>query len=67
MTPEILAPGVVPLDGFIEMGCAWSPDVKEFYFVRSETSALSPNPSALCVQREEGGMDRATGWGMDLI
>ena len=33
--PEVFAPGIVSTDDHIEMGCAWTPDGKEFYFDRS--------------------------------
>ena len=34
ITPEIFAPGVVSTKEYLEIGCTWSADGKEFYFVR---------------------------------
>jgi len=53
-TPEIFAPGVVSSKDHIEMGCTWSPDLKEFYFARSETPELSSNWSIWCLREEDG-------------
>ncbi|OGU61390.1 MAG: hypothetical protein A2V66_16070 [Ignavibacteria bacterium RBG_13_36_8] len=36
ITPEIFAPGIISSINFIEDVCTWSPDLKEFYFSRSE-------------------------------
>jgi len=54
MTPEIFAPGIVSSNDRVEMGCTWSPDLKEFYFARSETSELSSNWSIWCIREEDG-------------
>jgi len=54
LTPEIFAPGVVSSKDHIEMGCAWSPDLKEFYFARSETSEVSSNWAIWCIREEDG-------------
>jgi len=43
ITPEVFAPGIVSTNNHIEMGCAWTPDGKEFYFGRSETSDIGSN------------------------
>ena len=42
-TPEVFAPGIVSTNNHVEMGCAWTPDGKEFYFSRSETSDIGSN------------------------
>jgi len=34
MTPEVFAPGIVSTSEYTELGCTFSPDVKEFYFTR---------------------------------
>lgn len=34
LEPEIFAPGIVSEPETFEIGCTWSPDKKEFYFVR---------------------------------
>jgi len=52
--PEKFAPGVVSSKDRIEMGCAWSPDLKEFYFARSETPELSSNWAIWCIREEDG-------------
>jgi len=54
MTPEVFAPGVVSSNDFIEMGCTWSPDLKEFYFARSETSEVSSNWAIWFLREEDG-------------
>ena len=54
LTPEVFAPGVVSLKDHIEMGCTWSPDLKEFYFARSETSELISNWSIWCIREING-------------
>ncbi|MBU0475688.1 MAG: hypothetical protein KKF62_16180 [Bacteroidetes bacterium] len=39
--PEIFAPGIVSTPETLEIGCTWSPDGKEFYFVRqTQTGGL---------------------------
>jgi len=43
ITAEVFAPDMVSMNNFIEMGCTWTPDGKEFYFGRSETSDVSSN------------------------
>jgi len=35
--PEIFAPGVISTRDLIELNSTWSPDMKEFYFARSQT------------------------------
>ncbi|UCE61013.1 MAG: PD40 domain-containing protein [Phycisphaerales bacterium] len=50
--PEIFAPGVVSSSDQVEMGCAASPDGKEFYFCRS---APSGPDIAIWVVREKDG------------
>jgi len=55
MTPEIFAPGFVSSTDFIEQGCTWSPDLKECYFSRSETSAWGSN-MAIWFTREVNGV-----------
>jgi len=42
-TPEVFAPGIVSTNNHVEMGCAWTPDGKELYFGRSETSDIGSN------------------------
>jgi len=37
-TGEVFAPGIVSTDNNLEIGCTWSPDGKEFYFVRQSES-----------------------------
>jgi predicted dienelactone hydrolase len=54
VTPEIFAPGIVSSSDHIEMGCSWSPDLKEFYFMRTETSELSSNCAIWHVREEDG-------------
>lgn len=54
MTPEIFAPRIVSSEDHIEMGCTWSPDLKEFYFARSKTSELISNWSIWCVRKIDG-------------
>jgi len=54
MTPEVFAPDVVSKNDFIAMGCTWTPDGKEFYFARSETSDLSSNWSIWSTRRKDG-------------
>jgi len=54
MIPEIFAPGIVSLKDHIESGCTWSPDLKEFYFARSETSELISNFAIWCIQEKDG-------------
>ena len=54
MTPQIFAPGIVSSNDFIEMGCTWSTDLKEFYFARSETSELISNWSIWSIQEKDG-------------
>ena len=49
---EVFAPGVVSLDNQMEMGCAVSPDGKEFYFCRA---APTGPDVAIWVVREEDG------------
>ena len=50
--PEIFAPGVVSSNDQVEMGCAVSPDGKEFYFCRP---APSGPDVAIWVVREKDG------------
>jgi dipeptidyl aminopeptidase/acylaminoacyl peptidase len=50
--PQIFAPGVVSSNDHMEMGCAVSPDGKEFYFCRS---APSGPDVAIWVVREKDG------------
>jgi len=54
MKPEIFAPGIVSKDDLIEMGCTWSPDGKEFYFGRSETSDIESNWAIWGMQEKNG-------------
>jgi len=54
MTPEIFASGAVSSNDHIEMGCTWSPDLKEFYFARSETSEMISNWAIWCIREEDG-------------
>ena len=42
-TPEVFASDVVSTNDLLEMGCTWTPDGREFYFGRSETSDISSN------------------------
>lgn len=37
-TGEAFAPGIVSTDSNLEIGCTWSPDGKEFYFMRQSES-----------------------------
>jgi hypothetical protein len=53
--PTVFAPGVVSTDGFLEMGCTFSPDAGEIYFGRSETSEMSSKWS-IWVARERAGV-----------
>ena len=50
--PEIFAPGVVSSNDHMEMGCAVSPDGKEFYFCRPTSSGPDV---AIWVVREKDG------------
>lgn len=51
LSPEVFAPGLVSTPEFLEIGCTWSPDGKEFYFVRqSNTGGI-----LLCSKWEENG------------
>ena len=54
LTPEIFAPGVVSSKDRVEMGCTWSPDLKEFYFARSETAEVSSSWAIWCIREEDG-------------
>ncbi len=38
LKPETFAPGIVSTPDALEIGCAWSPDGREFYFVRQGAS-----------------------------
>ncbi|MFH1197145.1 MAG: hypothetical protein V1720_15720 [bacterium] len=50
-TPEVFAPGIVSTPDYLEIGCTWSPDGKEFYFVRqTDIGGL-----LLCSSCEESG------------
>ena len=55
MTPDVFAPDVLSTKDFIEMGCTWTPDGREFYFGRSETSDISSN-WAIWGMREKDGV-----------
>lgn len=37
-TPQLFAPGLISDPDSKEMGCTWTPDMKEFYFTRQGTS-----------------------------
>jgi len=50
MTPEVFAPGIISTDECLEAGCAFTPDLKEFYFVRGKSMKHKP---AIMVCREE--------------
>lgn len=52
--PKVFELGVVSTNDHIEMGCTCSPDGREFYFARSETSDISSN-FAIWVVREKDG------------
>ena len=54
MVPEIFAPDVVSSNDHIEMGCTWSPDLREFYFARSETPEISSNWAIWFIRKEAG-------------
>ncbi len=50
LSPEVFAPGIVSTPEFLEIGCTWSPNGKEFYFVRqTQTGGLM-----LCSRWEDG-------------
>ena len=51
--PEVFAPGIVSTNNHIEMGCAWTPDGKEFYFARSETLDVDSKWSIWVVRERE--------------
>lgn len=52
VTPEVFAPGIVSTNNHAEMGCAWTPEGKEFYFGRSETADIGSN-WAIWMMREK--------------
>ena len=56
MKPEIFAAEIISSRDFIEAECTWSPDLKEFYFSRSETmeSEWSANFSIWYTQELNG-------------
>jgi len=49
MKPEVFAPGIISTDEFLEAGSAFTPDLKEFYFVRGKSLEHKP---AIMVCRE---------------
>ena len=53
-TPELFAPDVVSTNDLIEMGCTWTPDGREFYFSRSETSDIGSNWAIWGMQEKDG-------------
>ena len=53
ITPEVFAPGIVSMDNHVEMGCAWTPDGREFYFGRSETSDIGSNWSIWVMRQND--------------
>jgi hypothetical protein len=53
MKPEIFAPGIISIDGSLEAGCTFTPNLKEFYFVRGKSMKHKP---AIMVCREEKGV-----------
>ncbi len=55
MKPELFSPGIVSTNDHIEMGCIWTPDGREFYFGRSETSEIGSN-WAIWGMREKDGI-----------
>ena len=55
MTSEIFAPCIVSTNDLIEMGCTWTPNGREFYFGRSETSDIGSN-WAIWGMREKDGI-----------
>lgn len=57
-TSEIFAPGIVSTSNFLEVGCTWMPDLKEFYFSRSETLEMSSNWSIWYVREEDGVLSK---------
>lgn len=50
LTPEVFAPGIVSSPEALEIGCTWSADGKEFYFVRQTQS----EGQMLCSRWENG-------------
>ncbi|MBN2399643.1 MAG: PD40 domain-containing protein [Candidatus Aminicenantes bacterium] len=54
ITPEVFAPGVVSTKEYLENGCTWSADGKEFYFVRQSDQG----GQLLCSRRLENGWTR---------
>lgn len=50
-TPEVFAPGIVSTTDYLEIGCTWSADGKEFYFVRQTNSG----GLMLCSRWKENG------------
>jgi Tol biopolymer transport system component len=52
--PTVFAPGVVSTSRFGEMGCSFSPDGREFYFGRSETSEVSSKWAIWVVRQKDG-------------
>jgi len=53
MTPEVFAPGIVSTDDCIEAGCTFTPDLKEFYFVRGKSMKHKPAIMA-CREAKDG-------------
>lgn len=47
--PEVFAPGIISTDGSLEAGSTFTPDLKEFYFVRGKSMQHKP---AIMVCRE---------------
>jgi len=54
IVPVVFASDVVSTNDHIEMGCTWTPDGKEFYFARSETSDIDSNWAIWVVREKEG-------------
>ena len=54
MIPELFAPDVVSTNDLIEMGCTWTPNGREFYFGRSETSDIGSNWAIWSMREKDG-------------
>ena len=54
-TPELFAPGVISKSDSKEMGCTWTPDMKEFYFTRQGTPS-NPRAWAIWFTKEVDGI-----------
>jgi Tol biopolymer transport system component len=56
--PVVFGPGIISTPGCAEMGIAWMPDGREFYFGRSETSEVSSNWAIWVVRWKKGGWSK---------